>query len=127
MTARTDNKKKGGWAERAAARYLQLKGHTILTCNYTRPTGEVDIISQDGDTLVFTEVKYRADLDHGTPGQAVNAAKQRHIIRTAMLYLQSTERYDADCRFDVVEVWKRPDGQIAVHHIPGAFQADRGF
>ncbi|MDD2413552.1 MAG: YraN family protein [Eubacteriaceae bacterium] len=122
-----DNKKKGGWAEGTAARYLEQKGHQIIERNYAQWTGEIDIISKDQQTVVFTEVKYRKELTHGTPGQAVSYAKQRHIIRTALLYLQDHQLFESNIRFDVVEVLRREDGKAMIRHIPDAFQADRSF
>lgn len=128
MTDKHFNKQKGGFAERVAAYYLQkYKHHTIVCHNYTVKTGEIDLISRDGDTYVFTEVKYRVDLSHGTPGQAVSRAKQRHIVRTALWYLQAHHLDDVQVRFDVVEVVGRRSEKLRVRHIENAFQVDRVY
>jgi putative endonuclease len=122
------NKKKGNRAEQLAADYLvNAKHHHMVTRNYLTSFGEIDIISEDGETLVFTEVKYRANTDHGLPGQAVGKAKQRHIIRTALYYLQENSADERALRFDVIEVWQRGKGQLAIRHIENAFQADRNY
>lgn len=111
-----------------AADYLaKKKHHHIVARNYLTSFGEVDIISEDDETLVFTEVKYRENTDHGLPSQAVGKAKQRHIIQTALYYLQESAVDDRALRFDVIEVWQRDKGRVAIHHIENAFQADRDY
>lgn len=123
-----NSKQKGGDAERVAAFYLEkVKHHHIVCRNFAAKTGEIDLISRDGDTWVFTEVKYRADLRHGTPGQAVTKVKQRHIVRTALLYLQQHALYDVPLRFDVVEVVGHPGEKPRVRHLENAFQVDRVY
>ena len=63
----------------------------ILTRNYRKATGEIDVIAQDGRTIVFVEVKQRSTVRYGQPAEAVNRAKMQHIVRTAMLYLAEAE------------------------------------
>lgn len=73
--------------------------------NFRRRQGEIDIIARDRDYLVFIEVKYRRDEHEGDPAEAVDAASQARILRTARYYMT---RYhiseDTPCRFDVVAV-----------------------
>jgi putative endonuclease len=122
------NKQKGNRAEQLAADYLSReKRHQILARNYLTAFGEIDIISEEGEALVFTEVKYRENADHGLPGQAVGKAKQRHIIQTALHYLQENGAEDCAVRFDVVEVCRRDKGRLVIRHIENAFQADRDY
>jgi putative endonuclease len=122
------NKQKGNRAEQMAADYLaKEKHHHIVARNYLTSLGEVDIISEDDGTLVFTEVKYRENTDHGLPGQAVGKAKQRHIIQTALYYLQENAVDNRALRFDVIEVWQWDKGRLAIRHIENAFQADRDY
>ncbi len=66
----------------------------------------MDIICRDKscDTLVFVEVKTRASLEYGSPGQAVNAEKQRLIARGALTWLRMLENPEIISRFDIVEV-----------------------
>ena len=93
-------------------------GAKILEANYRRPTGEIDIIAKKGRRVLFVEVKRRSSLRYGRPSEAVNPAKQAHILRTAQLYLQENGLEDAPVRFDVIEVLP---GEI--RHIEGAFDA----
>ena len=94
----------GSQGEADARAFLEKKGLKILEMNFRRPTGEIDIIARRGRTLVFVEVKRRSSLRYGRPAEAVDRAKQGHILRTAALYLQENGLYDAPVRFDVVEV-----------------------
>ena len=113
------NKRKNGAQGEAEARaFLEEKGAKILETNWRRPTGEIDIIARDKGALVFVEVKRRASLRYGRPAEAVDKAKQAHILRTAALYVQEKGLGDAPLRFDVIEVM--PDG---IRHIEAAFDA----
>ena len=113
------NKRASGTSgESAACEYLMREGLSILARNFRRPTGEIDIIAREKKTIVFAEVKKRTTLRFGRPAEAVDHAKQMHILRTAMLYLAENELDDAPVRFDVVEVL--PTG---VRHIRNAFDA----
>ncbi len=108
----------GSEGEAAARAFLQQRGYRVLAANYSRPTGEIDIIARRRRTLVFVEVKRRSSLRYGRPSEAVDRAKQRHILRTAQLYLQENGLEDAPVRFDIVEVLP---GEI--NHIENAFDA----
>lgn len=108
----------GASGEAAACEALTKAGLTILERNYRRPTGEIDIIAKDRRTVAFIEVKTRSSLRFGRPAEAVDKAKQLHILRTAMIYLAERNLENAPVRFDVVEVL--PTG---VRHIRAAFDA----
>ncbi len=108
----------GAEGERAARDHLAGKGIRVLESNYRRPTGEIDIIAKQRGTLLFVEVKRRSSLRYGRPAEAVDRAKQAHILRTALLYLQENHLQDVPVRFDVIEVL--PDG---IRHIENAFDA----
>ena len=112
------NRSYGGEGEAAARAYLERKGLRVIEMNFRRPTGEIDIIARQKDTLVFVEVKRRSSLRYGRPSEAVNLGKQRHILRTAQLYLQERDLADVPLRFDIVEVLP---GEI--RHIENAFDA----
>ena len=108
----------GGEGEAAARAFLERKGAKVLEMNYRRPTGEIDIVARQRDVILFVEVKRRSSLRYGRPSEAVNRAKQLHILRTAQLYLQEKRLSDAPVRFDVIEVLP---GEI--RHIENAFDA----
>ena len=112
------NKRAIGTAyEKLAAAYLEQHGMKILEYNYRRRSGEIDLIARDGRYLVFVEVKFRADDRQGTPLEAVDARKQRTIIRTAQHYLlHHGYGMETPCRFDVVGICKD-----VITHIENAF------
>lgn len=68
----------GRIGEIKAARYLKKQGMKILERNFRSLRGEVDIVAEDGDTLVFVEVKSRSSETYGQPAEAVTAFKQRN-------------------------------------------------
>ena len=114
-----NNKEKGYRYEDIAISYLIRKGHKIIRRNYHSRHGEIDIISLDGDTLVFTKCKFRSSDNFGSPLEAVTITKQRRICHTAMcFYAASPYNEDKNCRFDVIAV--HSDG--TVEHIENAFQ-----
>ncbi len=108
----------GVHGEEIAEDYLTKKGMVCLERRYREKCGEIDLIMRDGHTLVFVEVKSRfSSAAPGTGLMAVNAAKQRRLARTAMLYLMRHKAQRSPVRFDVLEINR--DGVI---HIPNAFQ-----
>ena len=107
----------GARAERLAEEFLRERGMRILARNFRTRFGEIDLVAQDGETVVFVEVRSRSSDAFGTPQETVTVAKRRRIIRTARAYAQSRS-LDAPLRFDVVAL--SPQGTL---HIPGAFDA----
>jgi putative endonuclease len=118
---KTHNVKKGNAGEALAVAFLKNADHQIRDRNYKKPSGEIDLITQDGDTLVFIEVKYRKNLDYGYPREAVNRAKQKRIAKTALWYLKEHQLDDVNIRFDVVEIYYCPDGEQVINHFESAF------
>ena len=109
--------------EETAEQYL--REHRKMIClerRFRNKRGEIDLIMQEGETIVFVEVKTRMTGITGTGMMAVNAAKQKRISQAAMLYLMTSRRLGCPVRFDVVEV--RPDTVI---HVPNAFQPGSMF
>lgn len=109
----------GKKSEIIASQYLQKKGYKIIEQNYKNKIGEIDIIAQDKDYLVFVEVKARISCAFGDPLEAVNLKKQQKIRNVAQLYLMKTRKTNANCRFDVVTVLGEEDREI--NHIKNAF------
>ena len=106
----------GRAGELKSQEYLKNKGYKILKTNYKSVVGEIDIIAQDNETIVFVEVKTRSSEEYGRPAEAVNLKKQEKYYKVASFYLQREKKMDAPCRFDVVEI---ENGQI--NHILNAF------
>ena len=66
--------------------------------------GEIDIIAEKDNTVVFVEVKLRKDTKYGLPCEAVDLRKQKKIIETAKDYIQKNDLYNKNFRFDVIEI-----------------------
>ncbi|MEM8960859.1 MAG: YraN family protein [Acidobacteriota bacterium] len=112
---------KGRVGEREAVAWLKRHGMRILDRNVTTKAGEIDIVARDGDTLVYVEVKARADSSHGSALDAVTPAKQRRVARAGALDL-ARRRWTGPCRFDVLALdWH--DGEWCFTHVPDAFFA----
>ncbi len=107
---------KGLAAEDIAEAYLIGRGMAPLARRYRSPFGEIDLVMQDGDTLVFVEVKARLTGKSGAGLAAVNARKRAKIIKTALQYM-AEHQADCACRFDALE-WTRDGWQ----HIVNAFE-----
>lgn len=106
--------------ESLARQYLEKKGYRFLTGNFRRTHGEIDLIMQDGSTLVFIEVKSRHSRRYGEPIEAVTPYKQRHIRDCAKIYLMNHPAEGKRIRFDVVEVMIRY-GEVKFRHVRNAF------
>lgn len=112
----------GRAGEEAAARHLETKGQRILERGFRTRDGEIDLVSRDGDTLVFVEVKTRAGTAHGRPAEAVDYRKRGRILRAARVWLHRHGATERPCRFDVVEVLTRHGSPDLVEHLPDAFR-----
>ncbi len=118
------NKITGKCGEDAAADFLKNKKYKIVKRNYKNKIGEIDIIAEDKDEIIFVEVKTRSSFEFGTPAQAVNYHKKRKIANTAEYYLMENPT-EKNIRFDVIEVFAKMTGEIfeldEINHIEGAF------
>ena len=109
------------WAEEVARRYLEDRGYGVLETNYTCRRGEIDLIAQEGETLVFVEVKQRKNAMYGTPAESISPAKIAKLRVTALHYLTEVHgRDDLPLRFDAVLL----TGTLENHrleHLKGVF------
>jgi len=90
----------GRAAEAAAADFLARQGLTLLRANYRCRRGEIDLVLQDGATIVFTEVRLRVSKAYGGAAESIDARKRSRIIAAARHYLAG--KPEMPCRFDVV-------------------------
>ena len=120
----TNKRIAGGLAENTAAGFLQSNGYRILERNFYSPFGEIDIIASDGSYTVFVEVKSRNSAEFGSPQDAVNSKKQKHMIKTAISYLKMHKLAGTDVRFDVIAIGP---GSGEIEHIKAAFAANPGY
>lgn len=111
----------GAYGERVAARLLIQTGMHLLDRNWRCPTGELDIVARDGDTIVFCEVKTRRGERYGAPAEAVGPGKIRRLRALAAAWLAAHPDRHGQIRFDVVSVWARRTGAATVEHLRGVF------
>ncbi|MCK5645280.1 MAG: YraN family protein [Anaerolineales bacterium] len=98
------NKTLGDFGEEVAADSLRAKGYRILARNWRTSAGEIDIIAEQNDVIVFVEVKTRTSDLYGTPQDAITQNKRRRIIRSSLVYLTEMDLLDRDWRVDMVAI-----------------------
>lgn len=119
----------GAWGELLAANYLRKKKYRILDMNFSCRLGEIDIIAENGEFLVFAEVKLRKDDTHGQAREFVTAQKQQRLRKAALMYLSQMQEAGADAddlqpRFDVIEIYAplgKKTRKPEIFHLEDAF------
>lgn len=123
MSSNASNRAKGHKIEKKVLQYLRQKGLKCVRQNYISPFGEVDLIMQDQTTLVFTEVRFRRQLNYGSPIETIHYLKQQKIIKTAYHFLKRYYTQWPPCRFDVVAVMAASqNSHLQIQWVPNAFQ-----
>jgi putative endonuclease len=110
----------GKVGEDLAANFLERNGFKIIKRNYRFERGEIDLIAEEGDELVFVEVKARRSSAFGAPEDAVTEEKQKQVHAVADGYLFEYDIDNRPCRFDVVAV-EFKNGNAEIRHIRDAF------
>jgi putative endonuclease len=115
----------GDYYEEQAVAMLKTRGLHIIDRNFSRKTGEIDIIALDNKCLVFLEVRVRSHRSYARAAASVDRRKQQRIIRTAQLYLHANPRWaHSPCRFDVIAFEPRQSGlEFTASWIRAAFTA----
>jgi len=119
----TTTRERGSHWEQVAESFLNGRGLKTLARNYYTRCGEIDLVMQDGNILVFTEVRYRVSDGHGSGADSVTRTKQRRIINAASRFLQRhPSEASRPCRFDVVSIGAQ-EGRTLLNWIRNAFDA----
>lgn len=113
-------KELGRQGEEIAARYLQKKGYRLLDRNYYTRFGELDVICEKNQELVFVEVKARTSIKYGFPEESITAKKKEHLRKAALIYIDSLNRPFRGMRFDVITILMEKDDK-KINHIKSAF------
>ena len=95
----------GKYGEDVAERYLKQKGYRIIKRNFSCRQGELDIIAENNEYLVFIEVKTRSNFLYGKPIEAVGKYKIKHMYKVAKYFLHTQGWENRFVRFDVIEVY----------------------
>ena len=111
---------RGSRGESIAEAFLRGKGHAVLARNFRDAVSrcEIDLITRDGDELVFVEVKAGTGRRFGEPQSWVDGRKQQHIARAARRFLQERSWHEKPCRFDVIgiDLSRNPPGVTHLEH-----------
>ena len=114
----------GSWGEAVAAEYLRNKHYKVIAARYYSRYGEIDLIAQNREYLVFVEVKLRKNARFAQAREFVNWRKQDKLRMTASIYL-SQNPTNLQPRFDIIEIYA-PEGTETIRpeivHMEDAFQ-----
>ena len=99
-----DRQEVGKLGEKEARKFLKKRGYRIRETNFRCPHGEIDIIAQKKDCLVFVEVRTRSSLDFGTPEESITKVKKEKLITLALTYTSTHQNLPPLCRIDVVAI-----------------------
>ena len=114
----------GSEGEKRVAEFLRRRGFSIIKRNYLCRYGEIDIIAENQEFLLFVEVKTRKEQSLVSGAQAVDAFKQKRILLTANDYIAKTES-EKQPRLDIAEVtvYNKEDGNLGyrLNYIENAF------
>ena len=101
----TTTREQGEFTESLACQFLENKGFKFIERNFNCRFGEIDLIMQDNDSLVFVEVRYRRNNNFGSGAETITANKQSKLIKTASAYLQRHAKLNQyPARFDVISI-----------------------
>ena len=112
----------GKWGERRCERFLRRKGLKMLTRNYACRAGEIDLIMVDTDrSVVFVEVKTRAEEKFAPTESVITKPKMEKITKTARYFISAHDIENRPYRFDVVTVTLGKRGPVEIRHYKNAF------
>ena len=113
----------GDAGEDAAYFHLRKLGRLVVARRWrsSRQPGDLDMVTWEGETLCFVEVKTRSSHDIATAESAVDADKRRMIRRMARLYISGLRTQPRQVRFDIVSVYYNDTATAEIRVIPGAF------
>lgn len=114
-------KKLGRQGEDRAVAWLKKNGYRILDQNYYTRYGELDVICEKNQEIIFVEVKTRRSDRYGSPEEAVTYRKIQHMKHAALLYLNEKNVPCRGLRFDVIAIRMSADGNEVINHIENAF------
>jgi len=120
-TQRAVHLQRGRMGELAAQQHLEAAGLRFLVSNYRGGGGEIDLIFEESQCIVFVEVKTRSSGQWLRPAAAVNRRKRTLLSQAALHYLRAIHRPRVRIRFDIVEVILSGPSILEIRHLPNAF------
>lgn len=123
-----DRQEVGKLGEKTAQKFLKKRGYRIRETGFRCPRGEIDIIAQKKDCLVFVEVRTKSSLDFGTPEESITQAKKEKIIASTLTYTTTHQNLPPLCRIDVVAIELDDKGKAKrIELIENAIEQDSRF
>jgi putative endonuclease len=104
MEQMMDRQEVGKLGEKTARKFLKKQGYRIRETGFRCRHGEIDIIAQRKDWLVFVEVRTKSNLEFGTPEESITQAKKERLIASALTYTSTHQNLPPLWRIDVVAV-----------------------
>jgi len=118
----------GKLGEKAARKFLKKQGYRIREVGFRCPHGEIDIIAQRKDCLVFVEVRTKSSLDFGTPEESITQAKKKKLVTLALTYANTHQNLPSLWRIDVVAIELDDKGKTRrIELIENAVEQDSRF
>ena len=118
----------GKLGEKTAQKFLKKRGYRIRETGFRCPRGEIDIIAQQKDCLVFVEVRTKSNLDFGTPEESITQAKKKRLIALALTYTSTHQNLPPLWRIDVVAIELDDKGKTKrIELIENAVEQDSPF
>jgi len=99
-----DRQQVGKLGEQAAQKFLKKRGYRIRETGFRCRHGEIDIIAQQKDCLVFIEVRTKTNLEFGTPEESITQAKKQRLIASALTYTSTHQNLPPLWRIDVIAI-----------------------
>ncbi len=118
----------GDKGEEYAALFLRKNNYKIIARNFRKKYGEIDIIAEKNNIIIFVEVKTRQEKSLTQPFEAVDKQKQRRLIKTAYAFILENT-IEKNCRFDVCEVFVKSHNLklININYIENAFEQESNY
>lgn len=116
----TSNRRElGSWGEQVALEHLEARGYKILEQNWRCRLGEIDIVAQEKEIIVFVEVKTRRGRGFGLPEEALTPKKAQRLLDLGQQYLMKKNIVDVEWRIDLVAVEVGQNRKILrCEHVP---------
>jgi putative endonuclease len=118
----------GKLGEKIARKFLKKRGYRIRETGFRCPHGEIDIIAQQKDYLVFVEVRTKSSLDFGAPEESITPTKKEKLIASALTYTNTHQKLPSLWRIDVVAIELDDKGKTKrIELIESAIEQDSPF
>jgi putative endonuclease len=110
----------GRYGEQLAVKHLQAAGYEVITTNWRCPLGEIDIVAQKDNILVFVEVRSRHADNTEASFESINTRKQTKLAALANAYIDAHKLDEMVWRIDVIGVAIPHAGKAIIEHIEDA-------